>query len=352
MTEYPLVQPEPLRQFCIEALKKAGIPDEDACIVAGIQLEADLRGVHSHGSIAIIGYAGRIKAGGNKANPNIHIISEAPAYALVDGDDGLGQIVAYRAMEICIRKAKATGLACVGVNNSSHFGAAASYAMMALKENLIGVATTNAAAIIPPTGGKTGIFGTNPISVAVPTGHSFPVVLDMATSTVATQKIVQAYREGQKIPAGWGMDKEGNTTTDPLTALTSGIQPPLGGYKGYGLAMIVEILAGVMTSARFGRATEGKNWALGNHLNVGHFFIALNPAMFLPLDEFKSRVEQLITDVKSVQLIEGTQKVYVPGEIEWEKRNKYLKEGIPYPPAALAQLEKFGQEIGVGVKLR
>jgi len=352
MTQNPLVKAEPLREFCIKALKKYGVTNEDARIVANIQVEADLRGVHSHGSIAITGYANRIRAGGTKAQPNIHVVNDAPAYALVDGDDGLGQIVAYRAMEICVKKAKQNNLAAVGAIHSSHFGAAASYSMMALKENLIGISTTNAAAIIPPTGGKTGVFGTNPISVAVPAGHSFPVVLDIATSLVATQKIVQAYREGQKIPVGWGMDKEGKYTEDPLTALTSGIQPPLAGYKGYGLAMLVEIFAGVMTGARFGRATEGKNWQPQSPLNVGHFFMAINPAMFMPLDDFKNRVEQLIGDVKSVQLMDGVEKVYVPGEIEWEKREKYLKEGIPYPPAALAQLEKFGQDNGIDTKLR
>jgi len=352
MTSNPRVQAEPLKQFCIEALKKCGVNDADARIVAGIQVEADLRGVHSHGSIAITGYAARIKAGGTNPRPNVRIIKEAPSSALVDGDDGLGQIVAYRAMEICIAKAKQTSIASVGVINSSHFGAAASYSMMALKENLIGFATTNAAAVIPPAGGKTGGFGTNPISVAVPAASSFPVVLDIATSLVATQKIVQAYREGQKIPLGWGMDKDGNYTDDPRTALTSGIQPPLGGHKGYGLAMLVEIFSAVMTGARFGRATEGKNWRPENKLNVGHFFMAMNPAMFLPLEEFKERMEQLIGDVKSVQLMDGIERVYVPGEIEYEKREKYLKEGIPYPPAALAQLEKFGEEIGVNIKLR
>jgi len=352
MTQNSPVKAEPLREFCVKALKKYGVSDQDARIVANIQVEADLRGVHSHGSIAITGYASRIRAGGTKAQPDIHVITDAPAYALVDGDDGLGQIVAYRAMEICIKKAKQNNLAAVGAIHSSHFGAAASYSMMALKENLIGFSTTNAAAIIPPTGGKTGVFGTNPISVAVPTGHSFPVVLDIASSLVATQKIVQAYREGQKIPLGWGMDKEGNYTEDPRTALTSGIQPPMAGYKGYGLAMLVEIFAGVLTGARFGRATEGNNWQPQAPLNVGHFFMAMNPAMFMPLADFKNRVEQLIGDVKSVQLIDGVERVYVPGEIEWEKREKYLKEGIPYPPAALAQLEKFGQDNGIEVKLR
>ncbi len=352
MTQPIPIKAEPLREFCIAALQKCGVPAPDAKIVANIQVEADLRGVHSHGSIAIIGYASRIKAGGTNPQPQISITKEAPAYTLIDGDDGLGQIVAYRAMEICIGKAKTNNIAAVGVINSSHYGAAASYSMMALKEDLIGFATTNAAAIIPPTGGKTGVFGTNPISVAVPTDRSFPVVLDIATSLVATQKIVQAYREGQKIPLGWGMDKEGNYTDDPLTALTSGIQPPLAGYKGYGLAMLVEIFSGVMTGARFGKATVGKTWKPENKLNVGHFFMAMNPAMFVSLEEFKNRIELLIADVKSVQLMDGIERVYVPGEIEWEKREKYLRDGIPYPPAALGQLEKFGQEIGITTKLR
>ncbi len=352
MAKENLVQVKALQQFCIEMLEKVGVPTEDAEIVADLQVESDLRGIHTHGTIAIVGYINRIKQGGNNPQPNITIIKESPCHALVDGDHGLGQLVAFKAMNICISKAKESGIATVGVQHSNHFGAAANYSMMALKENLIGFAFTNAAAIIPPTGGATGIFGTNPISFAIPTDHSHPVVLDIATSAVATQKIVQARREGEKIPLGWGMDKDGKPTDDPQIALTSGIQPPMAGHKGYGLALMVEVLSAVLTGARFGKATAPGNWQPNVTINAGHFFAALNPAIFMPPDEFKTRMELLIKDIKSSTLMEDVERIYVPGEIEYEKREQRLKEGIPFPRATLDRLEEFGKEMGIEMRLR
>lgn len=352
MTDDTRIQADVLRKFCIEAFEKVGVSPEDARIVADIQVESDLRGIPTHGAYAIVGYIGRIKQGGTNPRPNIKIVKESANHALVDGDYGLGQLVGYKAMQICIDKTKRSGMATVGAMHSNHFGAAANFSMMALKEEFIGFAFTNAAAIQPPTGGKTGIFGTNPITYAVPTARSFPVVLDIATSLVAQQKIFLAARESHKIPLGWGMDKEGNYTEDPQIAMRSGIQPPMAGHKGYGLAMMVEILCGVMTGAWFGMASAGRNWMPNMHLNVGHFFAALDPALYLPMDEFKERVEHLIGEIHSAEKMQGVERIYVPGEIEYLKKAEYLKNGIPFPPATLAQMEKFGQEIGITVKLR
>jgi LDH2 family malate/lactate/ureidoglycolate dehydrogenase len=352
MTDDPRIQAESLREFCVEALEKAGVPPQDARTVADIQVESDLRGIPTHGSFALIGYIQRIRQGGTNPRPDIRIVKESPAYALVDGDWGLGQVVAPRAMTICIEKAKKSGMASTGVFHSNHYGAAANYSMMALRHDLIGISMTNAAAIIPPTGGKTGIFGTNPISYAVPTARSYPVVLDIATSLVAQQKIALARREGRKIPLGWGFDKEGNFTEDPLVALTSGIQPPMAAHKGYGLAMFVEIMCGVMTGAWFGRGSSGANWRPENKLNIGHFFIAIDPSIYMPLEEFKARMEELIGQVHAVDRMKDVDRIYTPGEIEYRKKEDYLRNGIPYPPASLEQLEKFGADLGVSLKLR
>lgn len=352
MTAENLVQAEALRQFCIEALEKAGVPENDARIVADVQVETDLWGIFTHGVVLIISYIRRIKEGGTNPRPNITVIKESPHHALIDGDHGLGQLAAVKAMEICVAKAKKSGLATVGVRRSGHFGAAGNYPTMALKEDLIGFAMTNAVALLPPTGSRTGVFGTNPISFAIPTAHSYPAVLDIATSLVAQQKIFQALRAGEKIPLDWGLDSEGNPTDDPLTALTSGVQPPMAKHKGYGLAMLVEVLSAVLTGARFGRATEPATWRPENKIDVGHFFAALDPTMFMPIDEFKARMETLIAEIKSSTLMEGIERVYVPGEIEYEKREKALKEGIPLPAATLEALEKFREEAGIETKLR
>lgn len=352
MTDENLVQAEALRQFCIEALEKAGVPPDDARIVADVQVDSDLWGIYTHGAVLITGYVRRLNEGGTNPRPNITVIKESPHHALVDGDHGLGQLAAVKAMEICVAKAKESGIATVGVRRSGHFGAAANYATMALKEDLIGFAMTNAVALIPPTGGRTGVFGTNPISFAIPTGHSYPAFLDIATSVVAQQKIVQAYRAGEKIPLDWGLDSEGNPTDDPRVALTSGLQPPMAGHKGYGLAMMVEVLSAVLTGARFGRATEPVTWRPENQLDVGHFFAALDPAMFMPIGEFKARMETLIKDIRNSTLMEGIERVYVPGQIEYENRERALKEGIPLPASTLAVLEKFREQAGIKTSLR
>ena len=352
MTGENLVQAENLRQFCTEALEKAGVPGDDAKIVADVQVETDLWGIFTHGSILIVGYIRRIKGGGTNPRANITVIKESPHHALVDGDHGLGQVAAVKAMEICVAKAKKSGIATVGVRRSGHFGAASSYSTMALKKDLIGFAVTNAVALLPPTGARTGVFGTNPISFAIPTGHSYPAVLDIATSVAAQQKIFQAYREGQKIPPEWGLDSEANPTDDPITALRSLLMPPMAGHKGYGLAMMVEVLSAVMTGARFGRATEASTWRPESQIDVGHFFAALDPAMFMPIDEFKTRMETLIADIKNVTLLEDVERVYVPGEIEYEKREKALKNGIPLPASTVQGLEQLREEMGIKTGLR
>ena len=352
MTDEKPVPAERLRQFCIEALEKAGVPTDEAKIVADVQVESDLRGVHSHGAVAVVGYVQRLNQGGTNPRPNITVMKESPHHALVDGDHGLGQLVAVKAMNICIAKAKESGVATVGVHNSNHFGAAGNYSMMALKEDLIGFALTNAAAVIPPTGGGTGVFGTNPISFAIPTAHSYPITLDIATSAVAMQRIVQALREGQKIPPGWGLDSKGKPTDDPRVALTSGIQPPMAGHKGYGLAMMVEVLSAVLTGASFGRVTEPRNWRPSEYLSVGHFFAALNPVMFIPIDEFKARMESLIEEVRNSTLLEDTERIYLPGEIEYEKREQRIKKGIPLPASTVETLERFREQAGIETRLR
>jgi len=351
VTDNNLVEAESLRQFCIEALEKAGVPADDARIVAEMQVEADLRGVYTHGTGAIYGYVQRLKQNGTNPRPNITIVKESPHHALVDGDRGLGQLVAFKSMEMCVAKARQNGMAAVGVRRSTHFGATANYSMMALEDDLIGFATTNAAAMIAPTGGLTGIFGTNPVSFAVPTGHSYPMVLDIAVTVAAQQKIVQALREERKIPLSWGLDSEGKPTNDPRTALLSGLMPPIGEYKGYGLAMVVEVLSAILTGAYFGRATEPSTWRPDSTLNVGHFFAALDPTIFMPIDEFKSRMEKLIEQIRGSTLMPGVEKVYIPGEIEYQKKEQSLKKGIPLPPATLSQLERLQQEMELETRL-
>ena len=261
-----------LREFVVRYFTKLGVPERDARIAADILVSADLRGVDSHGVIRLSTYYGsRLRKGLIDPNPKITVLAETPATLRIDGGAGLGQVVGYQAMTRCIAKAKEVGTALVTVRNSNHYGIAGYYAMMALEEGMIGVSYTNAQSLVAPTYGRTAILGTNPIAVAVPAGKERPYVLDMATSIVPIGRITVYQKSGRQIPEGWGVDKEGGVTTDPNQVLDGGALMPLGGidtmrgYKGYGLAMLVDIFCGVLSGAATATCggASGREYARG-----------------------------------------------------------------------------------------
>ncbi len=342
-SEDKLVQVEPLRRFCSAAFQRVGVSADDAATVADTLVEADLRGVHSHGVWWLTRYTQRLRHGGLNPKPNLRVAHETPAILLLDADRAMGQVAAAAAMRHAIRKAKLSGASVVGVRNSNHFGAAAYYALMAAQENQIGYATTDAEPTMAPWGGTKAAVGNNPLAYAIPTGRDFTIVLDMAQSVVAWGKIFLAAQRGEKIPSTWAFNAVGEPTEDPHEAM-EGLLMPVGGYKGYGLALVMEILSGVLTGAAFGLSMlpMADETASQGH---GHFFMALDIGQFLPLAVFQERMDQLIAQQREVPLAKGVDRVYLPGEIEHSKREQRLKTGIPLDPYVIEALAQLAVEM-------
>jgi L-2-hydroxycarboxylate dehydrogenase (NAD+) len=347
-----LVDHHKLTRFVAAAFEKLGVPPQDAAIAANVLVLADLRGVDTHGVIRFnpgSWYVKWLRDGEMSPAPKIHIVSDAGSSALLDGDRGIGMVIGHRAMEIAIEKAMVSGVGMVGVCNSRHFGMSAYYAMQALPHDMIGIAMTNAGRQVVPTFGSEARFGTNPICFAAPAQKELPFVIDMATTTAAAGKLEVAARRGASIPLGWALDEKAPPTTDPRIAQKARLLLPLGGsreggsHKGYGLAILVEILCGVLT---------GTVTALNQNQDPrGHFFAAIKIDAFRPVNEFKSDMDRLINELKSTPPIEGQDRVYVAGEIEFETAKRRAKEGIPLLGSVIKGLRDVGQQLDIAYDL-
>lgn len=343
-----LLKAEDLQRFCAQVFSQLGLPDEDADLVADSLVESDLRGVHSHGVVLMPTYARRLQGGGINPRPDIRVVRETVATALIDGDDGQGQVVAKRAMEIAIAKARETGSGTVGVLCSSHFGAGSRWPMMALAHDMIGLAVTSSGASVAPWGGKTPLLGTNPWAVAIPAGQAWPIVLDMATSVMAGGKLVWAVKCEECIPLGWAVDTEGHPTTDPERGL-AGRLLSAGGYKGYGLAVAVEMLASALTGASLGARMMQALADSAQPLNVGHFFVTIDVGAFMPPDQFKARVDDFVREMKQAELEPGVTEMLLPGELEFRMAQEQRRSGIPLPMTVLLELEEIGEILNLSV---
>lgn len=339
---------EKLQQFCYEILVKAGVSEDRANIVAESLIEADLRGVDSHGVVRTDIYLKRIEQGMMDPNSNIHITSENDSTALVDGNNNFGSVVGTEALNVALEKAKSSGISVVGVKHSNHFGTGAYYAAKAIEQGIILLVVSNASQTMPPTGGIRPFIGTNPLAVGVPSGKEVPFILDMATSVVARGKIIVSAQKGESIPEGWAIDKEGNPTTDANAALAGSVLP-LGGPKGYGISMLIDILAGVLTGAGFGKYVNNmyENWE--EPQNVGHLFIAIDINRFIPLDLFKERMDQYIQEIKAEPKAPGVEEIFIPGELEYRRSEERKKNGIELPLKVFDELNAIGQKYGVNL---
>ncbi len=348
LTSSKRINHEKLMRFVQRSFEKLGVPGADAEIAAETLVAADLRGVDTHGVIRFSPQAWYVKwltDGSMTARPNIRIISETSSTALLDGDRGMGMVIGHRAMELAISKAQHSGMGMVGVRNSRHYGMSAQYAMQALAHNMIGIAMTNASRQVVPTFGREPRFGTNPMCFAVPADKQLPFVLDMATTTAAAGKLELAARLEKAIPLGWALNEKAEPTDDPRIAQKARRLLPLGGsrdngsHKGYGLAIIVEILCGVLT---------GTLTALNADQDPrGHCFGAIRIDAFRPLAEFKQDMDRLILELKSTPPVEGQSRVYVAGEIEFETAGERAERGIPLLPSVLKGLREVGAQLGV-----
>jgi L-2-hydroxycarboxylate dehydrogenase (NAD+) len=337
-----------LLRFVSACFEKLGVPGKDAAIAADGLVAADLRGVDTHGVIRFspdAWYVKWLREGSMTAKPNIRTISQSGSSALIDGDRGVGMVIGRQAMDIAIGKARESGVAMVAVRNSRHFGMSAYYSMQALPHDMIGIAMTNASRLVVPTFGREARFGTNPMSFAVPAGDELPFVLDMATTTAAAGKLELALRREHPIPVGWALNERAEATTDPRVAQKARRLLPLGGsresgsHKGYGLAVLVEILCGVLS---------GTVTALNQNQDPrGHFFGAIRIDSFRPVQEFKRDMDQLIRELKQTPPVDGEDRVYVAGEIEFETEKERRRNGIPLMDSVLKGLRGVGEQVGV-----
>jgi LDH2 family malate/lactate/ureidoglycolate dehydrogenase len=339
---------ELLRGWTQEIFQKIGVSRDDATLLTDSMIEANLRGVDTHGITRMLCvYVERIRKGVLNAKSNLVVIREHASTALIDCRNSIGQVGAARAMRMTIEKARQTGVAFTALAHSNHFGMAAYWAMMALPHGMIGFSSTNAPAAVPPTGGCTAMFGTNPIAITIPAGQELPVVLDMATTVVARGRIVLHAKQDKPLEPGWAFDERGVPTTDPTAAL-KGLLAPIGGYKGYGLSLAVDFLCGVLTGSNYGAHFPG---FLADNMteptDVGSVFAAVNVENFMNLPEFTAAIDKAIREIKTSTRAEGVKRIYVPGEIEFEMKAERLAHGIPIPEPVVKDFIALGQELAI-----
>ncbi len=341
-----------LTDFAAKALQKVGVGEEDARITAQILVAADLRGVDSHG-VAHLGpfYINWIKAGRVKVKPQIKVFSHASSTAIMDGDEGLGFVVGYRAMEEAMQRAEKTGSGFVAVRNSTHFGAGAYYAMMALSRDMIGISLTQGGRGIVAPGSRGRGLGLNVISIAIPAKEETPFVLDMATGVVAGGKLELATRNQTPIPEGWAVDMDGNPVTEVARAtggiLPLGGTPQLGAYKGFGLTTLVDILCSTLSG---GLSIPERESGPGSSGKANHFFGALRIDGFMPADEFKERMDAMIKAHHELPRAQGVDRIYLAGEVE-QDTERQRRQGIPLHPSVITSLQEIAKELGIEYNL-
>ena len=347
-----------LFDFTKAIFQKIGCSDVHAEIATKALLSADLRGIDSHGVARLSGYVRLWEVKRVNPTPAIKVIHETPSTAVVDGDSGLGLVVAPFAMLIAIEKAKKVGTGWVSVQNSNHFGIAAHHAMMALEHDMIGIAMTNASALVAPTFSIDKMLGTNPICVAAPAGNEPPFVADLSTTTAANGKLEILQRKNLQTPDGWVQDKDGNATNDPYALKSGGALLPLGGdrehgsHKGYALGAIVDIFSALLSGANYAPwvppfpayvPIPAKQPGKG----IGHFFGAMRIDAFRPADEFKQHMDNWIKGFRFAKPIKGEEKVLVPGDPEREMEAERKKNGIPLLQAVIDDLKELGARFSI-----
>ena len=338
-----------IERFIESAFAAAGLPEADAKTLATLMVEADLRGSDTHGVIRLPLYVRRIRAGGINPTPHIRVLSDRPSAALLDGDNGMGHLVMKRAAELAIAKARATGIGWVGARMSNHAGPASLYVTMPLAHDMIGlyfaVGSNNH---LPPWGGTESLLGTNPMAVAVPAGEEPPIVLDMAPTVAAFGKVRLKAQRGEQMPVGWMIDKEGKPLTDPKRA-DEGHLLPIGDYKGYGLSLIIGLLAGALNGAALGRDVIDFVKNTGTASNTGQAIAALSVETFMPASDFKRAVDRMIRDIRASQKLPGVERIWLPGEQSHTKLLDRRAHGVPMPKALHESLDTVARELNIAL---
>ncbi|MGA2971267.1 MAG: Ldh family oxidoreductase [Candidatus Bathyarchaeia archaeon] len=351
----PIITSTQLALISQNLLKAAGASDEEAEIVTRFLVNANLAGVDSHGVVPnLTVYLQGLRSGTIKTRAKIEVRVDGPSTALIDGNWGFGQMACSKAMEIAIDKARKTGVGAVGIFNCNHIGRLAEYAQMAVDNGMIGFITANCEPYVAPYGGRTPVLGTNPLSYAIPAGHEKAVIVDYATSAAAEGKVRAALLKGEQLPSGWIVDAHGHPSTNPADLYEPPFPPeriklagallPFGGYKGYGLGLVVDMLAGVLTGAG-----SSQDMASG-WLTNGVFIMVLKIDNFVPLEDFKDRVDRLVKSIKNSPKAEGFEEILIPGEPEVNERERRLRNGIPISENAWQPLVQACKKYGIDVE--
>jgi len=343
------IQTEDLKKFCVQVLIKEGLCEEHAWITADVLVETDSFGTHSHGIKNLHNYIRKFRAGGMNMHGVPEVIKEGLGFALIDGHSLIGMVPAYKAMELAISKAANNGIACVLVKNGSHFGAAGYYANMAAKKNMIGLVFSNVDANMTIPGAKGKVIGNNPMSYAVPAGKNPAVFLDIAMSSVASLKVVQARNDGNPVPETWIVDENGLPTTDPSHYPEEGAMQPMAAHKGYGLALMVEVLTGVLSGG--GIMGDVPSWLfdMEKENNVSHTFIVIDVSKFVDVSLFTKRMEGVVDHLHNSPKAKGTERIYYPGEMEWDRYAAAADQGLTLPKDVEESLKGLSEESGIPI---
>lgn len=340
------IPPAQLHDFLASLFAGAGMPQDDAAFCAQALVQINLWGIDSHGVLRAPIYLQRLRSGAVNPTPSFRIVRHAGALDILDADNAMGPIAGREGMLRAMEQARNMAVGVSGVINSNHFGAASVYARLALQENMIGIAITNVAPNMAMPGAKAAVVGNNPFSVAVPSFSEFPIVLDISLSNVAGGKILLAQQKGEKVPLDWAIDKNGNPTDDPAEAF-AGFFLPVGAHKGYGLALIIEILSGVLTGGAIFDGVKSMYKAPEEPSKTSHLFAAINPLAIMSHDEFAQRMEGFIHYVKSIPTAQPDQKLLLPGEIEYRTAIERTSKGIPVSASLMEELTELGKQMGL-----
>lgn len=341
-----------LKKFCEEALVKSGVSESDAVTITDVLVTTDTFGVMTHGTKNLGQYIQKMEAGGlvRDAEPTIEV--DGPAFAIINGNKAVGMVSSCKAMKLAIEKAKKVGIAYVGVKNSCHFGAAGYYANLAANEGMIGISMSNADPVIAVPNGSKKAIGTNPFSFAAPIGNGKSIFLDIALSNVAALKVIMAQEKNLPIPNTWLVDEEGLPTDDAFKFPKNASLQPMAAHKGYGLAVLVELLASVMTGAGILSEITSWNLDLSSTNNAGHAFIAIDVSKMMPMEVFNARINQMADELKNGPKAKGAEKIFLPGEMEWEKREQALQSGeLILTDAMVASLQQLADTTGLSLEL-
>jgi LDH2 family malate/lactate/ureidoglycolate dehydrogenase len=343
------VTEEKLKQIIAELLKAMEAKEQEAQLVADVLVQADMRGIHTHGCAFVPLIAQRKSNGMINIPTQTKQIIDDEAIALIDGNNGLGQVAATEAMQICITKAQKYGIAMTLIRNTNNIGFLGYYSLMAAVEGMIGICMTNAAAAIAPWGGAEPFFGTNPLSIAAPIGNSPSLVLDMSSSVVARGKIRRAHRLNENIPEGWALDADGNPTTDPAAAL-KGTLIPIAGPKGYGLALFIDLLCGLLSGSKYGRDLLTFHKPLGP-TGVGATVMAIDISRFMPRERFEAFAFQYAEAIRNSKKAKGVDRIFLPGEVEAENEKSSRSQGIELDSEVVEKINLLLKDKGLSIRI-